>query len=342
MVDAATLLFAEHQRATTLGTLLRRFVVGFLLAFIGVTTRARADHVEYRDVAVASGLRFPASFDTPSHVETQHIVLTCREERGAPVCDFTASYRVANRATEKEDVAGAFYGRRVRNLQIATDGSRSTTTLLPPDMVSIEEQVHELLCGNLLSLVFTAAPAAECALHHAQRMALWTHGAFAAGLAPGETQSLIVTGTLEPGLSHTRGESWMPSRHPLIGQLSVATYYVDFWLDSVRSETEFEVRLPDGWGVSVRSPTRAAEGRPAHQRLEAEAWPLSREGELHVVRRKFAPDALPEAVSVVIERSPSFLRRGGPFIGFGASLGGTEGFRMRMGYELALGTDHLT
>lgn len=312
----------------------QRFVLAAVLTLVvGTTTPARADHVEYRDAAVGTGLRFPASFDVPAHVETQHIVLTCRDERGAPVCDFTATYRLANRGTETEDVVGSFYGRHLRNVRVTADGPGTSALLRPADRVGVEEQVHERLCSNLLSIVSTAAPVAECAFRVQQPLARWAHAEVALNLAPEETRSVSVTGTLEPGRSDDRDESWMPSRHPLLGHLAVARHDLDFWLASVGGVTEVEVRLPDGWDATVRSPSRAGEGR-----LEVEPWSLLREGDRNVARRRFKANELPEAVNVVIERSPSFLRRGGPLVGVGGAVGTAAGLRMRMGYELALAT----
>lgn len=314
--------------------LLRRFAF-LLAASIGATTQARADTLRARNVAAGSGLLFPLRSDATTPVETQHVVLTCREEGERPVCEFSASYRIANRAPDASDVVGAFYGRHARAVRIATNGSSVAAQLGPTDVEAIEDQVRERFCGGLQSISFTNAPGVECTGDHGPaRLDAWTHGELAVRLEPGETRPVVVTGTLYPGRSDGGDESWMPSRHPLLGKMAVEEYQLDFWLGTAHRETEFEVHLPDGWDVRIQSPIRRT-------KIEPDVWPSSHEGQMHVARRRFVGDALPEAVNILIERSPSFFRRGGPFIGVGGALGTAAGLRTRIGYELALGTKRL-
>lgn len=328
----------------------RQVPAGLVLALV---LGAPANAAAHRDVAVGSGPLFVGA--TAPRIERQRIVLTCRDEDAGPVCEFEAHYAVANRTTQELVARGVFLGRRARQLQISTDEPSTTAVLDLEAMLPLKTRARGLLCTNTLAVFFTAPPADECLMRSSvPPLPLWTGRAFALPLAPGQTRWLAATGTLAPGVVHhhpqPKPSAW--TRHPLLGHQRERVYHLDYWLDSSLAllttddasplsarplydiETEVEVRLPTAWAARVISPWRPQPDRP----LDAQAWRMLDDGGWHVARERFSSKNLPTALSIEIRRVPSFWRLGGAFIGAGVTLTDVVEERIRVGYELKLGS----
>lgn len=323
---------------------------GLVLALV---LGASANAAAHRDVAVGSGPLFVGA--TAPRIARQRIVLTCRDEDAGPVCDFEAHYGVANLTPQDLLARGVFLGRRAHQLQVSTDEPSTAAVLDLEAMFRFKTRARGLLCTNTLAVFFTAPPANECLMRlSVPPLPRWTGRAFALRLAPGQTRWLAATGTLAPGVvyHHPQPKPSAWTRHPLLGQQGERVYHVDYWLDSSFAllaadddtppaawppydiETEVEVRLPTAWAARVISPRRPLPGRP----LDAQAWRMLDDGGWHVARERFSSKNLPTGLSIEIRRAPSFLRLGGAFIAGGVTLTDVVEERIRVGYELKLGS----
>lgn len=282
---------------------------------------------------IAQARPYPALLDGPRldgpsalRVVSEELELACEEERGEPVCRFTARYRFVNPSTTRQVALCAFYGVRASELELVQDGRAVGRPLTP-------EQVRRL----------DAAAATHRGVGEVTRAGMEL------SVEAGRTAEVTVRGRLAPGryFSPSYALPVPRSRHLLLGGKPERsnTFHLDYLIAPIRSwgpapAIAVTVRRPARWELTLACPRRGPEAASQPRRsappIAASCPAVRREldGATVIERLTLAGEEVDE-LGLVIQLPPRILYNGGVLAGIGGNLDDSGGLRARFGYEIA-------
>jgi hypothetical protein len=301
------------------------FVLLLLLALAAPPARAN----------IAQARPNPALLDGPRldgasalRVLGEELELDCEEERGEPICRFTARYRFVNPSPTRQVALAAFYGVRTSELELVQDGRAVGRQLTA-------EQAQRL----------------DRAAATGRGLGDVTRAGMELSVEAGRTALVTVRGRMAPGryFSPSYALPVPRSRHLLLGGKPERSnrFHLDYLIAPIRSwgpapAIAVTIRRPARWELALGCPRgsagdslEGARARPLAPRpTTCPAIRREHDGRRVVERLTIAGGEVDE-LNLAIELPPRLLWNGGVLAGIGGNLDDSGGLRARFGYEIA-------
>ncbi len=267
----------------------------------------------------------PRALATPVRVEKEVLAFACREEDRLPRCDLVATYTLHNPTAEAQAVAAEFLGVRTAGVTVTRDGAPLVQALEPADEERLRERLGAAGAGGLL------------------RRGDVDRTPLRLSLGPGETAAVTVAARMSPGRFFAPSYTLAPSqaRHMLLGADVPRSdaFHLEYLVSPIRTwggEGEARARAPAvavtlthprRWGVTLTS--RQGEGL-------AEMKPEVREdGGTRTLAFTVDAEAV-DTFEAALDVPPQLAFNGGLLVGVGGVVTAPAGFRVRLGYEVAV------
>jgi hypothetical protein len=234
----------------------------------------------------------------------------CYTRRAIAECTMRAAYRIANPTRRKERVDAAFATYDASEIAVTIDGAVAPTVAVQPSDADATSKAVNARVG------------------------------FTVEVAPGQTRTVVVTGTVPLGRIHQpKGYIQPPAKawHPWAGQAAdFGSFTLDYLMAPINTwaavgEITITVRHASWWSLhGVLLGTLA--GQPERQTM---GWVDVRDGNAMVSTTKTAGRQR-ERLSLELTPLPPIIENGGAFVGVGGRPGTHGGLRTRVGYEVAI------
>jgi hypothetical protein len=241
-------------------------------------------------------------------VASLQLAFDCYEKRALGECSMRATYRIVNPSPERERLTAAFATYDATDVHVTIDGAAAAVGPVPNAPTPAGGRTIAARVGFLLDV------------------------------APGESREVVVTAWVPLGRIHQpEGYTQPPAKawHPWAGMATdPGTFTLDYLMAPINTWADvgaitISVRHPSWWALRGTFSRGKDEGKIA---LE---WTETREGSA-LVSTTQTSGRKPERLTIELTPLPPIIENGGPFIGLGGRVGAHGGFRMRVGYDIAV------